>query len=147
MSTLNSIPFTAAGNLTADPELWFTGTGKPATGLRIAVTPRRFDRDSNSYMDGVQAGVFFDRLRDFFAGSGAGSGADAGVSAGPGDWSRFPYAARTAREIRPRSETRCPLARAHSRIATVCSRSPAGRDNPGGRRRPVLTVPRRAAAT
>jgi hypothetical protein len=36
-STLNSIPFTAAGNLTADPELRFTGTGKPVTGLRIAV--------------------------------------------------------------------------------------------------------------
>jgi hypothetical protein len=35
MSTLNSIPFTAAGNLTADPELRFTGTGKPVTGVRI----------------------------------------------------------------------------------------------------------------
>jgi single-stranded DNA-binding protein len=44
MTTLNSIPFTAAGNLTTDPELRFTGTGKPVTGLRIAVTPRRFDR-------------------------------------------------------------------------------------------------------
>jgi single-stranded DNA-binding protein len=32
MSTLNSIPFTAAGNLTADPELRFTGTGRPVTG-------------------------------------------------------------------------------------------------------------------
>ena len=39
MSTLNTIPFTAAGNLTADPELRFTGTGKPVAGLRIAVTP------------------------------------------------------------------------------------------------------------
>jgi single-strand DNA-binding protein len=53
MSTLNSIPFTAAGNLTADPELRFTGTGRPVTGLRIAVTPRRFDRDTNSYTDGT----------------------------------------------------------------------------------------------
>ena len=53
MSTLNSIPFTAAGNLTADPELRFTGTGKPVAGLRIAVTPRRFDRDTNSYVDGT----------------------------------------------------------------------------------------------
>ena len=53
MSTLNAIPFTAAGNLTADPELRFTGTGKPVAGLRIAVTPRRFDRDSNSYVDGT----------------------------------------------------------------------------------------------
>ena len=53
MSTLNSIPFTAAGNLTADPELRFTGTGKPVAGLRIAVTPRRFDRDTNSYTDGT----------------------------------------------------------------------------------------------
>jgi single-strand DNA-binding protein len=53
MSTLNSIPFAAAGNLTADPELRFTGTGRPVTGLRIAVTPRRFDRDTNSYTDGT----------------------------------------------------------------------------------------------
>ena len=53
MSTLNSIPFTAAGNLTADPELRFTGTGKPVAGLRIAVTPRRFDRDTGSYVDGT----------------------------------------------------------------------------------------------
>ena len=43
MTTLNSIPFTAAGNLTTDPELRFTGTGKPVAGLRIAVTPRRYD--------------------------------------------------------------------------------------------------------
>jgi single-stranded DNA-binding protein len=40
MSTLNSISFTAAGNLTTDPELRFAGTGKPVAGLRIAVTPR-----------------------------------------------------------------------------------------------------------
>jgi single-strand DNA-binding protein len=53
MSTLNSIPFTAAGNLTADPELRFTGTGKPVAGLRIAVTPRRYDRESNRYVDGT----------------------------------------------------------------------------------------------
>jgi Single-strand binding protein family len=53
MSTFNSIPFTAAGNLTADPELRFTGTGKPVTGLRIAVTPRRYDRDTSTYVDGT----------------------------------------------------------------------------------------------
>jgi single-strand DNA-binding protein len=53
MSTLDSMPFTAAGNLTADPELRFTGTGKPVTGLRIAVTPRRFDRDTGSYVNGT----------------------------------------------------------------------------------------------
>jgi single-strand DNA-binding protein len=53
MSTLNTIPFTAAGNLTADPELRFTGTGKPVTSVRIAVTPRRYDRDSNRYVDGT----------------------------------------------------------------------------------------------
>ena len=52
MSTLNSIAFTAVGNLTADPELRFTGTGKPVAGLRIAVTPRRFERDTGSYVDG-----------------------------------------------------------------------------------------------
>jgi single-strand DNA-binding protein len=53
MSTLNAIPFTAAGNLSADPELRFTNTGKPVTGLRIAVTPRRFDRDGNRHVDGT----------------------------------------------------------------------------------------------
>ena len=53
MSTLNSISFTAAGNLTTDPELRFAGTGKPVAGVRIAVTPRRFDRDTNSYIDGT----------------------------------------------------------------------------------------------
>jgi single-strand DNA-binding protein len=53
MSTINAIPFTAAGNLTADPELRFTGTGMPVAGLRIAVTPRRFDRDTGRYVDGT----------------------------------------------------------------------------------------------
>jgi single-strand DNA-binding protein len=53
MSTLNTIPFTAAGNLTADPKLRFTGTGQPVAGLRVAVTPRRFDRDTDSYTDGT----------------------------------------------------------------------------------------------
>ena len=53
MSMLNTIPFTAAGNLTADPELRFTGTGKPVAGVRIAVTPRRYDRDTNRYVDGT----------------------------------------------------------------------------------------------
>jgi hypothetical protein len=32
MSTLNSIPFAAAGNLTADPELRVTGTVGPSLG-------------------------------------------------------------------------------------------------------------------
>jgi single-strand DNA-binding protein len=53
MSTLNTIPFTAAGNLTADPELRFTGAGKPVTSVRVAITPRRYDRDSNRYVDGT----------------------------------------------------------------------------------------------
>ena len=53
MSTLNAIPCTAAGNLTADPELRSTATGKPVAGLRIAVTPRRYDRDTSSYLDGT----------------------------------------------------------------------------------------------
>jgi hypothetical protein len=38
--TLNTIPFTAAGNLTADPELRFIDTGKPVTRVRIAVASR-----------------------------------------------------------------------------------------------------------
>ena len=44
---------TVVGNLTADPELRFTGAGKPVTSVRIAVTPRRYDRDSNRYVDGT----------------------------------------------------------------------------------------------
>jgi hypothetical protein len=38
---MNEPTITIAGNLTADPELRWTPTGKPVTGLRVASTPRR----------------------------------------------------------------------------------------------------------
>jgi hypothetical protein len=31
----------------------YPGTGKPVTGLRIAVTPGRYDRDTSRYVDGT----------------------------------------------------------------------------------------------
>ena len=39
---------TVVGNLTADPELRFTQTGKPVAHFTIAATPRRFDRETGS---------------------------------------------------------------------------------------------------
>jgi single-strand DNA-binding protein len=46
------IPFTAAGNLTRDPEVRWTAEGKPVAGLAIAVTPRRYDPASGQWVDG-----------------------------------------------------------------------------------------------
>ena len=43
---------TVVGNLTADPELRFTQTGKPVAHFTIASTPRRFDRETGTWVDG-----------------------------------------------------------------------------------------------
>jgi single-strand DNA-binding protein len=40
------------GNLTADPELRFTGDGTPWARFTIASTPLRFDRDTGAFRDG-----------------------------------------------------------------------------------------------
>lgn len=40
------------GNLTADPELRFTGGGVPFASFTIASTPRTFDRQNNEWKDG-----------------------------------------------------------------------------------------------
>ena len=40
------------GNLTADPELRFTGSGVPFVSFTIASTPRTFDRKANEWKDG-----------------------------------------------------------------------------------------------
>ena len=45
-------PITLVGNLTADPELRFTPSGKPVVNVSIASTPRVFDRQSNEWKDG-----------------------------------------------------------------------------------------------
>lgn len=41
------------GNLTADPELRFTSTGRAVANFTVASTPRNFDRTSNEYKDGA----------------------------------------------------------------------------------------------
>lgn len=43
---------THVGNLTADPELRFTGNGVAFTTFTVANTPRVWDKQSNEYKDG-----------------------------------------------------------------------------------------------
>lgn len=45
-------PITVVGNLVADPELRFTNSGAAVANFRVASTPRRFDSQSNSWVDG-----------------------------------------------------------------------------------------------
>lgn len=40
------------GNLTADPELRHTQQGTPVVNFTVASTPRTFDKESNSWVDG-----------------------------------------------------------------------------------------------
>ncbi|WP_114906730.1 single-stranded DNA-binding protein [Ornithinimicrobium murale] len=48
----NSLPFSITGNLTADPELRFTGSGAAVANVTIAHTPRKFNRETNEWEDG-----------------------------------------------------------------------------------------------
>lgn len=41
------------GNLTADPELRYTPNGAPVASFTVAATPRRFNRETNEWEDGV----------------------------------------------------------------------------------------------
>ncbi|MQA16124.1 MAG: single-stranded DNA-binding protein [Pseudonocardiaceae bacterium] len=43
---------TIVGNLTADPELRFTGTGTAVADFTVASTPRVFDREAGQWRDG-----------------------------------------------------------------------------------------------
>jgi len=43
---------TVVGNLTADPELRYTQSGRAVANFTIASTPRTFDRESNQWKDG-----------------------------------------------------------------------------------------------
>lgn len=43
---------TVVGNLTADPELRYTQSGRAVANFTIASTPRNFDRTSNEWKDG-----------------------------------------------------------------------------------------------
>lgn len=45
-------PITLVGNLTADPELRYTPSGAAVANFRVASTPRRFDSQSNQWVDG-----------------------------------------------------------------------------------------------
>lgn len=45
-------PITIIGNLTGDPELKYTPSGKPVTDFRIASTPRVYDKAANKWVDG-----------------------------------------------------------------------------------------------
>jgi single-strand DNA-binding protein len=49
---MNETPIEIVGNLTRDPELRYTTSGKPVVNLRVASNPRRFDRNSGQYVDG-----------------------------------------------------------------------------------------------
>jgi single-strand DNA-binding protein len=48
----NETVITVVGNLTADPELRYTGTGLAVVNFTIASTPRTFDKAKNEYVDG-----------------------------------------------------------------------------------------------
>jgi single-strand DNA-binding protein len=43
---------TLVGNLTADPELRFTPSGAAVCSFTVAVQPRKFDKNTNSWVDG-----------------------------------------------------------------------------------------------
>ena len=45
-------PITFIGNLTGDPELRYTKNGAPVASLRVASTPRRYDKEAGQYVDG-----------------------------------------------------------------------------------------------
>jgi single-strand DNA-binding protein len=45
-------PITIVGNVVADPELRYTPSGVAVANFRVASTPRRFDSQSNQWVDG-----------------------------------------------------------------------------------------------
>jgi len=49
---MNETTVTVVGNLTDDPELRFLSSGVAMSKVRIASTPRVFDKTSNQYRDG-----------------------------------------------------------------------------------------------
>lgn len=48
----NEPTITITGNLTGDPELRYTAGGQPYARMVIAATPRRYDRTTNTWIDG-----------------------------------------------------------------------------------------------
>jgi single-strand DNA-binding protein len=49
---MNDITFTVVGNVVTDVELRFTKTGEAVASFRVANTVRRYDRNSNRWVDG-----------------------------------------------------------------------------------------------
>lgn len=43
---------TIIGNAVADPELRYTSSGTPVANIRVASNPRRFDKQTNQWVDG-----------------------------------------------------------------------------------------------
>ena len=48
---MNETPITIVGNLTGDPVVRTTQSGRVVTNFRVASTPRRYNRESSSYED------------------------------------------------------------------------------------------------
>ena len=46
------VNITVVGNIVADPELRFTQTGAAVATFRVASTPRRYDSQTNQWVDG-----------------------------------------------------------------------------------------------
>ena len=50
---MNEIPFYAVANLTRDPDLRHTTSGRAVASLSLATTPRRFDNATGTWTDGT----------------------------------------------------------------------------------------------
>ena len=50
---MNEPTITFVGNLTADPEIKFTPTGKAVANLGVACNPRRYDTTTSAWVDGT----------------------------------------------------------------------------------------------
>lgn len=56
---------TITGNLTADPELKYVGSGTPVANFTVASTPRTFNRNTNEWVDGETMFVRCDVWREY----------------------------------------------------------------------------------
>lgn len=61
----NDTPITVVGNLTADPNLRFTGSGVAVVDFTVASTPRTFDRNSGQWRDGETLFLRCSAWRDY----------------------------------------------------------------------------------
>ena len=56
---------TVVGNLTADPELKYVGSGTPVASFTVASTPRTFNRNTNEWEDGEAMFIRCSVWRDY----------------------------------------------------------------------------------